>query len=320
MATEISSVIKEEYHPLEAKEEVVQVDDDVERVCIKTEQENCDDFLETPEEDTRRLTEEYLRRNPTVVCEMCGLSDINVFNTLLTYIESEIPVLKGATGYEQLISVLAKLYTDDDTAILNSYLFPSVYVTGVELLYDKLDMLCRNSSLTLPLPSVFMPEFDSTQRVIIIGFLLVSIRSTFEEFPENLHTVKYLIAYSPFGEVIFVSIAFVGSVSNFSLILLSGILQKLGTEDWILFNERNFIYVSQVKEISMKNKKKLRQLNSGSIAEHMSKVVRRVKQFKVLHSFIPDFMLKHQAGVCFLDKLVFVCCMILNLFPRIVYY
>lgn len=311
-----SVIIKEEHNILETKEEIIE--QEFEQLCVKSENVNDDDS-DKPEEDIHHNNEQYLITNPDTLKELCGLSDIQVFEALLTYIQVDMPLVKGASKYEQLVAVLAKLHTDEDTAILSPYLFPTAYITTVELMYDKLSTLCKNSTYSSPLPSVFMPEFDSTQRVIIVGFLLISIRSTFEEFPENLHTVKYLIAYSPFGEVTFVSNAFVGSDSNFSLILSCGLLQKVKADDWILFNENSFTYISQVKQVSIKNKYKS-QLNSAPIAEHMFKVVSRLKEhFKVLQSFIPDFMLQHHNGVCFLDKLVFVCCMLLNMLPRIVY-
>ncbi|KAF2880651.1 hypothetical protein ILUMI_25515 [Ignelater luminosus] len=294
-------------------------------IIIK-EEPNDSMLVEEPTDDIQKRNSEtiqnFLNENPLVFTTFCGLPNISMFNALLRYVEDEMQELKGVTKFEQLFSVLTKLHKNEDNLYLNKYIFPPAYVYTVEVLYKKLKLWSKNLPDLSQVPEILTSEFGPIEQAAIIGIQTVHIRSNCPTFFNKVKSVKYIIGYSAFGEVFFVSKAYVSNLETVRLILDCGILRKLPENQWIFFYSSGVLCATQVTKSHIKkspNIKDVNQIISEKAERYITCVVNRLyDNFKVLH-LIPDFMLQNNQNVCFLDKLVYVCCMLLNMLPRVTY-
>ena len=155
---------------------------------------------------------------------------------------------------------------------------------------------------------------------------------TFSSYKHH-NTVKYLIGITPQGTVCFISDGWGGHVSNKHLTENSGLLNHLIPGDTILA-DRGFdiensvgIYCARVSIPAFtKGKKQLAGIDVeqtrriANVRIHVDRVIGTIRQkYTFLSGTQPiDFITPREDGVALLDKIVSVCCTLINVCDSVI--
>ena len=148
------------------------------------------------------------------------------------------------------------------------------------------------------------------------------------------NTVKFLIAISPTGAIIFVSKCWGGRVSDKHLTANSGFMDHLMYGDLVLA-DRGFDIADDLSlfgaclaippftkgkdQLSQSEVERARALSRMRI--HVERAIGRLKLlYKILQSTLPITLIKrpHETDYATIDKILIVCCAICNLHPRLI--
>ena len=216
------------------------------------------------------------------------------------------------------------------------------FLHGIDVLYHRLKPLIiwtESDSLRKTLPMDFRKHCPNCA-VIIDGFEIFLDRplnplaraQTFSNYKHH-NTVKYLIGISPQGTVTFISEGWGGRVSDKHLTENSGLLDNLTPRDVILA-DRGFdiqesvgLFCATIKIPAFTRGKK--QLSGIEVEQtrrianvriHVERVIGNIrKKYSILFATQPiDFVTVRNGDVITLDKIVTICCALVNLSDSVV--
>ncbi|KAK0155423.1 hypothetical protein N1851_002225 [Merluccius polli] len=254
---------------------------------------------------------------------------------LFTFLSPHLPV-KSLDKFKQLMLTLMRLRLNVSTTFL-SYAFNISIATASRIVTDVIDVMFIHMK-----PLIIWPEMEHLQKTMPMQFrkhfvkkcaVIIDCFEVFIERPSNLiaraetwfsykhhNTVKFLIGITPQGTVSYISNAWGGRVSDKHL-----------TENCGLFGQHSFLvilslltvalifkplWVSQLAPVDLETTRKI-----AHVRIHVERVIGSVRQkYTILGGILPiDFLMcKDSDGYCTIDKIVLVCCALVNLCPSIV--
>ena len=211
----------------------------------------------------------------------------------------------------------------------------------LNVLYMALKFLIRwpsREEICATIPECFRESFskavviiDCTEVFIERATNLLARSQTWSNYKSH-NTIKYLIGITPQGSISFVSQAWGGRVSDKTITQECGLLSKLLPGDLILadrgFNIMELVdqYKAKVKlpaftkgksQLSAEEVKQSREL--ARVRIHVERLIGMVKQkYSILEGTLPISFIKDDSDVTVADKLMVVCCALVNLCHSIV--
>ena len=198
------------------------------------------------------------------------------------------------------------------------------------------------------LPAYFKPKYlratciiDCSEIFIQRPTSLTARAQTYSNYKSH-NTVKFLIAVSPTGAVIFVSKCWGGRASNKHITAHSGFLKNLMHGDLVLADKGFDIaealtchgatlaippFTKGKPQLSCREVESARELSRVRIPRELSRVwihveraIGRLKNYKLLKATLPVSLIKNpwDQGYCTIDKIPFVCCALCNLQPPLI--
>lgn len=278
-----------------------------------------------------------------------GIPSYKMFDSLVKLILPHTKVFICSSPHNQLLMVLMKLrlgLTFQDLA--QRFQISLSSVSGI--FHEWLNILSRELKqlivwpdqeiLRATLPECFKEKYIRTTCIIDCSEIFIerpsSLSARAETFSNYKHhnTVKFLVAVSPTGAIIFVSKCWGGRVSDRHLTINCGFMDKLTYGDLVLA-DRGFDISDDLALIGAslaippftRGKAQLsqREINSSRalsrVRIHVERAIGRIKNFKLLQSTIPITLLKkpHEFNYTTIDKILVVCAALSNLHPMLVH-
>ncbi|XP_026014019.1 uncharacterized protein LOC113015876 [Astatotilapia calliptera] len=300
--------------------------------------------------DKTELNENFLKGDTEKVKYYTGFTCFAIFKSVLENVKAFLPASKKLSHFQMLLLTLMRLRLDLPVQHL-SYLFNVSYKTLSSVFSDTIDVLHARFGILVHWPerhclqATMPPQFTDTfgNRVAII----VDCFEIRTERPSNLkaraqtyshykgtHTMKYLIGITPQGAISFISKGWGGRASDKHITEQCGILNKLLPGDVVLadrgFDIRDAVGMmcAEVKipaftrgfcQLDAKDIENTRAI--AHLRIHVERVIGSLRnKFKMLHTTMPIRSLLPCEGedVTFLDKIVRVCCVLVNMCPSVV--
>ena len=189
------------------------------------------------------------------------------------------------------------------------------------------------------LPESFKPHYhhatciiDCSEVFIERPTSLVARAQTYSNYKSH-NTVKFLVAISPTGAVMYISKCWGGRVSDKHLTRNCGFLEHIQHGDLVLadrgFDIRDELaligaslavppYTKGKSQLSQREVELSRALSHVRI--HVERAIGRIKYYKILHSILPISLIKrpHETEICTIDKILISCAALSNLQPPLV--
>uniref|UniRef100_A0A3P8NI01 THAP-type domain-containing protein n=1 Tax=Astatotilapia calliptera TaxID=8154 RepID=A0A3P8NI01_ASTCA len=300
--------------------------------------------------DKTELNENFLKGDTEKVKYYTGFTCFAIFMSVLENVKAFLTASKKLPHFQMLLLTLMRLRLDLPVQHL-SYLFNVSYKTLSSVFSDTIDVLHARFGILVHWPerhclqATMPPQFTDTfgNRVAII----VDCFEIRTERPSNLkaraqtyshykgtHTMKYLIRITPQGAISFISKGWGGRASDKHITEQCGILNKLLPGDVVLadrgFDIRDAVGMmcAEVKipaftrgfcQLDAKDIENTRAI--AHLRIHVERVIGSLRnKFKMLHTTMPIRSLLPCEGedVTFLDKIVRVCCVLVNMCPSVV--
>ena len=279
-----------------------------------------------------------------------GLPSYSVFTTLLELLSKATKPYAhfGLSPADQLLMVLTKLRHADPHQHL-AYQFgiditrvSKIFHHWINVMHAELQPLIKwpqRDMLRKTLPACFKPQYSRATCIIDCSEIFIqrptslTARSQTYSNYKSRNTVKFLIAISPTGAIIFVSKCWGGRASDKHITSHSGFLNKLIHGDLVLA-DRGFDITEALAcyganlaippftkgkpQLSCREVETARELSRVRI--HVERAIGRVKNYKLLQATLPITLVKNprDQGYCVIDKILFVCCALCNLQPPLV--
>lgn len=227
--------------------------------------------------DLNSTSIESLRLDDERVKTMTGLQNFTVLNKLYDVVKDSLPdhSATGLTQFNSFVITLMKLRLDLPISLL-SYFFGvnpqkmgKMYRENLAMMNKKIGPLVRwpdDKTLLSSTPDNYK-AITGEKCVILIHFLEMTLKNlnpsnTMAEYSK--HKVVYLIAFSPSGEIIFVSQGFGSKASREDIIRDSGFFDKI-TENHIFLSVKEMFEdtfrdceeVQSLKEIAKQTETKV---------------------------------------------------------------
>lgn len=298
----------------------------------------------------KEMNENFVKDDTEKVRYYTGLHCYGVLLSLFINVKSFLPAAKNLSPFQMLLLTLMRLRLDLPVQQL-CHLFnvshrtlSSAFADTISVLHARLGPLVHwpeRHCLQATMPHQFVETFGKRVAIIIDCF---EIRT---ERPSNLkaraqtyshykggHTMKYLIGITPQGAISFISKGWGGRASDKHITEKCGLLNKLLPGDLVLadrgFDIRDAVGMmcAEVKIPSFT--KGLCQLDARDVEStrgiahlriHVERVIGSMRnKFKMLHTTIPIRLLLPCEGedMTLLDKIVKVCCVLVNMCPSVV--
>ena len=281
-----------------------------------------------------------------------GLPSYAVFNVLLSKLAPQIcdmgSVGSGLSVGDEFLLVLMKLsraLTNQDLA----YRF-GTHVTKVTKVFHRwIDLMAvtlkpliawpDKGMVLSTLPASFKPHYchatciiDCSEVFIERPTSLVARAQTYSNYKSH-NTVKFLVAISPTGAIIYISKCWGGRVSDKHLTRNCGFLEHIQHGDLVLA-DRGFDISDELaligaslavppftrgkSQLSQREVELSRALSHVRI--HVERAIGRMKYYKILHSTLPISLIKrpHETEICTIDKILISCAALSNLQPPLV--
>ncbi|XP_047224703.1 uncharacterized protein LOC124870209 isoform X2 [Girardinichthys multiradiatus] len=288
-----------------------------------------------------KLTELFLQGEKKVKY-YTGLQSHSTFQVLLRYIKPFLPQgVTKLTHFQMVLLTLMSLKLNFPMDRI-SHLFNVHPETAIAAFEDTVAALyARMSSLVhwpdrervwVSMPRLFVETFGG-QLTVVVDCFEVSAKtlSNIESWDQHSRTVKYVTGITPQGVISFISRGRSGCSSDIEVTESCGLLDKLLLGDIVLagrgFNVEESVSMmcAEVKasspdgcrELDLKTTEETRQL--AHLRDHVKRIIGAVcNTFKILSSNVPVRMVEPCEGesVTFLDKVVTVCCALINLCPH----
>ena len=189
------------------------------------------------------------------------------------------------------------------------------------------------------IPNCFKPHYskavciiDCTEVFIERPTSLTARAQTYSNYKSH-NTVKFLVAITPTGTVSFISKCWGGHVSDRHLTVYSGFLKHLKYGDLVLADRGFDIsddlamvgaslaippFTKGKPQLSQREVEFSRQLSNIQI--HVERAIGRMKNYKILKTISPIMLIKrdHETELATIDKTVFICAALCNLYPQLV--
>ncbi|XP_039464859.1 uncharacterized protein LOC120438542 isoform X2 [Oreochromis aureus] len=300
--------------------------------------------------DKTELNENFLQGDTEKVKYYTGLTCFAIFMSVLDNVKAFLPASKKLSHFQMLLLTLMRLRLDLPVQHL-SYLFnvshktlSSVFADTIDVLYARLGILVHwpeRHCLQATMPPQFMETFGNRVAIIVDCFEIRTERpsnlkahaQTYSHY-KGTHTMKYLIGITPQGAISFISKGWGGCASDKHITEQCGILNKLLPGDVVLadrgFDIRDAVGMmcAEVKipaftrgfcQLDAKDIENTRAI--AHLRIHVEQVIGSLRnKFKMLHTTMPIRSLLPCEGedVTFLDKIVRVCCVLVNMCPSVV--
>ncbi|CAN8000472.1 unnamed protein product [Ixodes hexagonus] len=139
------------------------------------------------------------------------------------------------------------------------------------------------------------------------------------------HTLKFLLAFAPNGDICFVSKGFGGRTTEASVIADSGFLDLVDAGD-IIVSHDGFLRVDAApdgtKFVALESapttgktkrteNEEDQSYGSLQVREHVKRMVQRIRTYRILEDRLPSTMIAHADAICE------VCCVLANLQPNL---
>lgn len=294
--------------------------------------------------------EATLEKDDEKVITMTGMPTYAKLHVVFMFVFSLLPTGTILSPFQQLILTLMRLKMNLPLALLSCIFRVSVptasrtFRNTIEALNAKLVPALvfwpNRDELMLSMPMVFRQVFRRCACIIDCFEIFIekpgdprARAQTYSNYKHN-HTIKYLIGITPQGTVSFISKGWGGRTSDKHLTERCGFLDKLNPGDVILA-DRGFdvadsvgLFNAQLKIPAFtRGKKQLSpvELEStrglASVRIHVERVIGEARnRYTILQSRIGIQMCEaeHPHALTPLDKIVQVCCALINVAPSIV--
>ncbi|XP_056632619.1 uncharacterized protein LOC130442486 [Diorhabda sublineata] len=268
-----------------------------------------------------------------------------IFKTIETSITTQST--NALSSFNQLLLALIKLRLNYDFCDLAWHfkISPTSSFTYFEnilnILYTKFKHLIRFPDRLVAqknIPSCFGEAFQDKTTVIVDCFEFFIEKPHQQQYwSKNKHDniIKFLIGFTPQGTVSYVSKAWEGTATDEEMVANSDFLNYISPGDVVLAN-RGFLIedtsedssINCVIQVFIKIKDQLHPLdmeltrNVSHVRIHVKKIVGMMKnKFKIVKDTIPISLIKKGSNPedrHILDKIVVVCCALMNLCSPIV--
>jgi hypothetical protein len=279
-----------------------------------------------------------------------GLTTYAHLNALFKRIEPEMPT-KGhkLSNFQALILTLLRLRTGCTARDLG-YRFDisdktasRVFHHTLNLLYYKMKSLVfwpSREKIIKTMPRIFQLEFGNVVSIVIDCFEIYTempaalhAKSAMHSIYKNHNTVKVLIGITPAGMISFVSDGFTGHTSDKAIFSASGLADKLLLDDVVMcdrgFRIQNEVEERQAHVILPAFRKGVYQLDPVDVEEtrnianvriHIERIIGSLRQkYEILTKILPIVLLTtHNKGMPEIDKILIVCCALVNMCPSII--
>ena len=271
--------------------------------------------------------------------------------SLFKYIKDAIKESKVLSKFEQLLLCLIRLRLGVSVMDLSKCFQVSkttvsrLFLDMLEVLYVYLKPLINapeRPELQISIPQCFIDSFERKITVIIDCFELyidqpknlIARNLTWSSYKHH-HTAKYLIGITPQGSLCFISGGWGGRSSDQHITENSNFLRKIN-HDGKVMADRGFnisetlgTYGAQLvipsfttgkKQLNPEDVKLTRQIANVRIHSNVERVIRSIKQkYSLLdRTLLIDFLLNRDESLTTLDKIVLICCALVNLCPSVV--
>ncbi|KAM4727843.1 uncharacterized protein FYW61_011018 [Anableps anableps] len=288
-----------------------------------------------------KLTELFLRGEKKVNY-YTGLQSHSTFQVLLRYIKAFLP--QGATKltpFQMVLLTLMRLKLNFPMDRI-SHLFNvhpetanAAFEDTVSALYARMSSLVHwpdRERVWVSMPRLFVEAFGGRLAVVVDGFeVSAETPSGVESWDQDSRTVKYVTGITPQGVISFTSRGWSGGSSDVEITERCGLLDKLLPGDVVLagrgFNVEEGVGMmcAEVRrsppggrrELELKTTEETRRLSH--LRGHVKRIIGTVcNTYRILSSNVPIRMVEPCEGesVTFLDKVVAVCCSLINLCPN----
>uniref|UniRef100_I3JNH4 THAP-type domain-containing protein n=1 Tax=Oreochromis niloticus TaxID=8128 RepID=I3JNH4_ORENI len=288
--------------------------------------------------DKTELNENFLQGDTEKVKYYTGLTCFAIFMSVLDNVKAFLPASKKLSHFQMLLLTLMRLRLDLPVQHL-SYLFnvshktlSSVFADTIDVLYARLGILVHwpeRHCLQATMPPQFMETFGNRVAIIVDCFEIRTERpsnlkaraQTYSHY-KGTHTMKYLIGITPQGAISFISKGWGGHVFLSSSDIYRYIEQGFDIRDAV------GMMCAEVKipaftrgfcQLDAKDTENTRAI--AHLRIHVERVIGSLRnKFKMLHTTMPIRSLLPCEGedVTFLDKIVRVCCVLVNMCPSVV--
>ncbi|XP_065103380.1 uncharacterized protein [Paramisgurnus dabryanus] len=301
--------------------------------------------------DTFKMAEEFFKDDDDEkVKYYTGIPGFAIFQVLLSHVIQFLPGKdkRQLTCFQMLLLTFMRLRLDLPIQHI-AHLFnvdrstvSTAFKQTVSVLYSRLSPLVHwpdRESLQVSMPHQFVEIFGNHFAAIVDCFEVSIERPSYlqaraQTFLNHEHTLKYLICIIPQGVISFISKGFGGRTSDKQITENCGFLDKLLPGDIVLadkgfdIKESVGLMCAEVK-ISAFTKGQ-RQLEAKDVKDmtsiahlriHLERVIGVVRnKYKILSTTIPISMVLpcELENVTFLDKIVTVCCALVNMCPSVV--
>ncbi|XP_065103379.1 uncharacterized protein [Paramisgurnus dabryanus] len=303
--------------------------------------------------DKSKITEEFFKYDDVKVKYYTGLPSYAIFQVVLSNVTQFLPgkFKRKLTCFQMLLLTFMRLRLDLPIQHI-AHLFnvdrstvSTAFKQTVSVLYSRLSPLVHwpdRESLQVSMPHQFVEIFGNHFAAIVDCFEVSIERpsnlqaraQTSSNFIKDGLTLKYLISITPQGVISFISKGFGGRTSDKQITENCGFLDKLLPGD-IVLADRGFDIKESVGLMCAEVKipaftKGQRQLEAKDVEDmtsiahlriHLERVIGVVRhKYKILSSTIPISMVLpcDRENVTFLDKIVTVCCALVNMCPSVV--
>ncbi|XP_038138972.1 uncharacterized protein LOC119782193 [Cyprinodon tularosa] len=276
----------------------------------------------------------------------CFVILLSLFNTIRPFLSES----KKISQFQMVVLTLMRLRLDLPVLHL-CHLFSvshktlsTVFADTLDVLYARLKPMVswpERHCLQATMPPQFLETFGKRVAIIVDCFELGTERpsnlkaraQSFSRY-KGRHTMKYLIGITPHGSISFISKGWGGRTSDKHITENCGLLSNLLPGD-IVLADRGFDIKDSVgmmcAEVKMPSFTKGRcQLDAKDVEDsraiahlriHVERVIGCMRnKYKLLHRTIPIRLLLTCEGeeVTLLDKIVFVCCCLVNMCSSVV--
>ena len=290
-------------------------------------------------------------KDDNTVKDYTGLSSVTALTALYNHVADYIPYT-GASAldkFQQLIVALHRMRQDSSHSDL-SHKFriktstsSRIFLTVLDVLYSRLKrFICwpDREQLRETMPMCFRAHFQQRVAVIVDCFELhidrpsnLAARSNTWSSYKHHNTAKFLIGITPQGVISYISQGWGGRSSDQYIMEHCGILNYLLPGDEVLvdrgFNVAESVamrgarlhipsFTRGVKQLSAKDVEGTRRIANARI--HVERVIGSLRQkYTILNGTLPiDYVHSTDEQPCTLDKIVTVCCALVNLCPSVV--
>ncbi|KAL1005667.1 hypothetical protein UPYG_G00062020 [Umbra pygmaea] len=297
-----------------------------------------------------KMDEEFFKDNTEKVQYYTGLPCFAILLSMFTTVKPFLPVAKKLSQFQMVLLTLIRLRLDLPIQHL-SHIFnvsprtlSATFADTIDVLYARLTPLLywpERHCLQATMPHQFLEAFGMRIAIIVDCFEMRTERPSNEmacaqslSRYKGTHTMKYLIGFTPQGQISFVSKGWGRRASDKHITENCGLLNKLLPGDLVLtdrgFNVQDSVgmmcaelkiaaFTTSGCQLAAKDVEGTRVI--AHLRIHVKRVIDSLRnKYTLLHNTIPISLLLpcKDEEFTLLDKIVNVCCILVNMCPSVV--